>query len=214
MPAHSPKWANRPPRGPKEAPKLLFKNAENARTIRPKRSQASGWHAKRPDMQFVLCFTGQTGPGARLPPVFTATFWGSQGAPGRAPRGLHEASLQPCPHEAPKEAPKKPQEAPKRPPKRPPRGPKRPPRGPQEAPKRPQLVPPARWPTCTHRFARVHTVIQGETRFPFPAPTGFRKSSFSVCFTMVFEGFAPKPFCQFSKIAKTLGPFNKNSTSK
>ena len=111
IPAHSPKWANRPPRGPKEAPKLLFKNTENARTIRPKRSQASGWHAKRPDMQFHLCFTGQTGPWAQNTPVFTATFGGSQGAPGRAPRGLQEASLQPCPQEAPKR-PRVHQEAP------------------------------------------------------------------------------------------------------
>ena len=81
--------------------------------------------------------------------------------------------------------------------------------------------------TCSHMFTRLHTcshmlthaytcthMLHMETRFPFPAHTGFRKSSFSVCFTMVFEGFAPKPFCQFSKIAKTLGPFNKNSTSK
>ena len=151
-PAHSPKWANMPPRGFKEAPKLLFKNAENARTIRPKRSQASGWHAKRPDMQFVLCFTAQTGPGARLPPVFTATFWGSQGAPGRAPRGLHEASLQPCPHEAPKEAPKRPQEAPKRPPRGPQEATKGPPRGNQEATKRPPNAH-----SCSHMLTYEHT---------------------------------------------------------
>ena len=110
--------------------------------------------------------------------------------------------------------------------------------------------PPARWPTCTHVFAHVHTHSHMCTHIrtcshmftpaqtsshmfthvhtclhmfthaphgnalPVLALTGFRKSSFSVCFTMVFEGFAPKPFCQFSKIAKTLGPFNKNSTSK
>ena len=80
----------------------LIKNAENARTIRPKSSQASGWHAKRPDMQFHLCFTGQTGPWAENTTVFAPNFGGSQGAPGRAPRGLQEASLQPCPQEAPK----------------------------------------------------------------------------------------------------------------
>ena len=67
-----------------------------------KRSQAPGWHAKRSNMQFHLCFTGQTGPWSEKPPVFTATFGGSQGPPGRAPRGLQEASLQPCPQEAPK----------------------------------------------------------------------------------------------------------------
>ena len=63
-------------------------------------------------------------------------------APGRAPRGLQEASLQPCPQEAPKIAsgilgrivrgllpPRRPHEAPKRPP-----------RGPQEGSRRPFLL--------------------------------------------------------------------------
>ena len=70
---------------------------------------------------------------------------------------------------------------------------------------------------CSHMLTHAYTcshVLHMNARFPFPAPTGFWFGSFSVCFTMVFEGFAPKPFCQFSKIAKTLGPFNKNSTSK
>ena len=34
MPAHSPKWANTPPSGPQEAPKLLCKSNENAKTFR------------------------------------------------------------------------------------------------------------------------------------------------------------------------------------
>ena len=37
------------------------------RTLGPKSSRASGWHAKRPNMQFLLCFTGQTGPRAQKP---------------------------------------------------------------------------------------------------------------------------------------------------
>ena len=41
-----------------------FKHAENARTIRPKSSRASGWRAKRADMQCLLRFTAQTGPQA------------------------------------------------------------------------------------------------------------------------------------------------------
>ena len=104
LPCHGPSWLL-------FALPCIFKNKENARTIRPKSSQASGWHAKRPDMQFHLCFTGQTGPWAQNTPVFTATFGGSQGPPGRAPRGLQEASLQPCPQEAPKRPPRGPQEA-------------------------------------------------------------------------------------------------------
>ena len=142
LPCHGPSWLL-------FALPCIFKNKENARTIRPKSSQASGWHAKRPDMQFHLCFTGQTGPWAQNTPVFTATFGGSQGPPGRAPRGLQEASLQPCPQEAPKRPPRGHREATERPP----RGPKRPPRAHTCS----HTCPPARWPTCTHVFAHVHT---------------------------------------------------------
>ena len=108
-------------------------------------------------MQFHLCFTGQTGPWSEKPPVFTATFGGSQGPPGRAPRGLQEASLQPCPQEAPKIAsgilgrivrgllpPRRPHEAPKRPP-----------RGHQEAPRGPQELTHAH--TCSHILTHPHT---------------------------------------------------------
>ena len=107
MPAHSPKWANTPPRGPKEAPKLLFKHAENARTIRSKRSRPSGWHAKRPNMQFHQCFTSQTCPWAEKAPVLI-NFWrvprGPREGPKRPPRGLLAA----MPPRGPKEAPKTP----------------------------------------------------------------------------------------------------------
>ena len=109
-------------------------------TIRQKRSQASGWHAKRPDMQFHLCFTGQTGPWAENTTVFAPNFGGSQGAPGRAPRGLQEASLQPCPQEAPKRYHMSSLDAPRRsktPPRRSqdaPRRSKTPPRRPQDGP--------------------------------------------------------------------------------
>ena len=37
------------------------------RTLGPKSSRASGWHAKTPDVQFILCFTGQTGPPVQFP---------------------------------------------------------------------------------------------------------------------------------------------------
>ena len=114
IPAHSPKWANMPPRGLKEAPKLLFKNTENARTIRQKSSQASGWHVKSPNMQFLSCFTMQTGPRLQKPQFLLPFFSGSQEAPGRPPRGLQEGSLQPCFQEAPKTPPRDPQEASKR----------------------------------------------------------------------------------------------------
>ena len=50
----------------------VFKSVENARTIRQTSSQASGWHAKRPDMQFIVCFIDQTGFGAGLHPLIIA----------------------------------------------------------------------------------------------------------------------------------------------
>ena len=44
--------------------RTLFKNAESARTLRPTSSRPSGWRAKTANVQFVLCFTAQTGPPA------------------------------------------------------------------------------------------------------------------------------------------------------
>ena len=47
--------------------RCVFKNEENARTIRPKSSRASGGRAQRPEMQFVLCFTIENWPPAQKP---------------------------------------------------------------------------------------------------------------------------------------------------
>ena len=89
---------------------------ENARTIRSKRSEASGRCAKTPHVRFVLCFTAQTGLRAQNPLVFIGFREAVPGPPKRPLKRLPGA----------------------RAPKTPPRAPKRPPRGPQEAPKRPQ----------------------------------------------------------------------------
>ena len=104
-------------------------------------------------MQFYLCFTGQTGPWAENTPVFAPNFGGSQGAPGRAPRGLQEASPLPRFQEDSKRPPRGSQEAPKRPPRGPQEVPKKAPRGPQEAPRRPPLDhhPPINQPSIYHR---------------------------------------------------------------
>ena len=64
LPCHGPFWLLFP------LP-CFFKSVENARTIRQKSSQASGRHAQRPNMQFLLCFTIQNCSWAQKPLVFT-----------------------------------------------------------------------------------------------------------------------------------------------
>ena len=111
----------------------LFKNAENARTIRPKSSQASGWHAKTANMRFLLYFTMKTGLRPQKPQLFN----GFREAPKRPPGGPQEAYKRaPCGHTS-KRPPRGPQEASKRPPRGPKEAPRRPPGGPKQAPKRP-----------------------------------------------------------------------------
>ena len=118
----------------------LFKNAENARTIRPKSSQASGWHAKTANMQFALHSPARIALRLSKPWFLNGCGWGQE-ATGRAPRGLQEASPLPRLQEAPTKPPRGPQEAPKRPPNGPQEAPKRPPRSPQGVPKRPPRGP-------------------------------------------------------------------------
>ena len=73
----------------------VFKNEENARTIRQKSSQASGWHAKRPNMQFILCFTGRTGPPVQFARMFHPLLAGPKWLSG----GPQEAFRRPpCSH--------------------------------------------------------------------------------------------------------------------
>ena len=110
----------------------VFKNEENARTIRSKSSQASGRCAKTPHVRFVLCFTALNGLRPQNPWVFIGFREAVPGPPKRPLKRLPGAR-----------APKTPQDAPKRPP-----------RGPQEAPKRPQEPEFANGP-CVFRVSEV-----------------------------------------------------------
>ena len=79
----------------------VFKNEENARTIRSKSSQASGRHAKTPHVRFVLCFTAQTGLRAQNPWVFIGFREAVPGPPKRPPQRLAGAR----PPQAPRPGP-------------------------------------------------------------------------------------------------------------
>ena len=115
----------------------LCKNEKNATTIRPKSSQASGWHAKTPNMHFLLYFTMKAGLRTQKPLVFLMVSErppsGPQEAPKRPTRGFPAATLPSGPQDVPKRPQEAPQEAPKRPPGGPQEAPRSPPRGPQEA---------------------------------------------------------------------------------
>ena len=81
----------------------VFKNEENARTIRSKRSEASGRCAKTPHVRFVLCFTAQTGLRAQKPQLFKGFHGTVPGPPKRPPKRLPGAR-------APKKPPRAPQD--------------------------------------------------------------------------------------------------------
>ena len=66
----------------------VFKNVENARTIRSKSSQASGRRAKTPHVRFVLCFTARTGLRPQNPRVFIGFREAVPGPPKRPPKRL------------------------------------------------------------------------------------------------------------------------------
>ena len=86
----------------------LFKSEE---TLRPFAKHVLGPPAgtlRGPTCSFTCALQAKLALGLKNA-VFTATFGGPQGAPGRAPRGLQEASLQPCPQEAPRRPPRGPQ---------------------------------------------------------------------------------------------------------
>ena len=91
---------------------LRLQNAENARTIRSKSSQASGRRAKTPHVRFVLCFTAQTGLRAQNPRVFIGFREAVPGPPKRPPKRLPGAR-------ASRRPPRGLQEASKSPPRRP-----------------------------------------------------------------------------------------------
>ena len=62
--------------------------------------------------------------------------------------------------------------------------------------------------TCSHMCTRAYTcshVPHTQTRFPFPALTGFALGSYLLCFTMVFEHIVKKRFLNLTKMDKTFG---------
>ena len=79
----------------------VFKNEENARTIRSKSSQASGRRAKTPHVRFVLCFTARTGLRAQNPRVFIGFREAVPGPPKRPPKRLPGAKTPKPPSQAP-----------------------------------------------------------------------------------------------------------------
>ena len=81
----------------------VFKNAENARTIRSKSSQASGRCAKTPHVRFVLCFTAQTGLRAQNPLVFIGFREAVPGPPKRPLKRLPGARAPKTPPRAPQD---------------------------------------------------------------------------------------------------------------
>ena len=82
----------------------VFKNEENARTIRSKSSKASGRRAKTPHVRFVLCFTARTGLRAQNPRVFIGFREAVPGPPKRPPKRLPGARLPEPRAQAPQEA--------------------------------------------------------------------------------------------------------------
>ena len=82
----------------------VFKNEENARTIRSKSSQASGRRAKTPHVRFVLCFTARTGLRAQNPRVFIGFREAVPGPPKRPPQRLAGARPPKPRGQAPQEA--------------------------------------------------------------------------------------------------------------
>ena len=81
----------------------VFKNVENARTIRSKSSQASGRRAKTPHVRFVLCFTAQTGLRPQNPRVFIGFREAVPGPPKRPPKRLPGARASRRPPRAPRD---------------------------------------------------------------------------------------------------------------
>ena len=79
----------------------VFKNEENARTIRSKSSKASGRRAKTPHVRFVLCFTARTGLRAQNPRVFIGFREAVPGPPKRPPKRLPGAKTPKPPSQAP-----------------------------------------------------------------------------------------------------------------
>ena len=79
----------------------VFKNVENARTIRSKSSQASGRRAKTPHVRFVLCFTARTGLRPQNPRVFIGFREAVPGPPKRPPKRLPGAKTPKPPSQAP-----------------------------------------------------------------------------------------------------------------
>ena len=90
----------------------VFKNEENARTIRSKSSKASGRRTKTPHVRFVLCFTARAGLRAQNPRVFIGFREAVPGPPKRPPKRLPGAR-------ASRRPPRGLQEASKSPPRRP-----------------------------------------------------------------------------------------------
>ena len=79
----------------------VFKNEENARTIRSKSSKASGRRAKTPHVRFVLCFTARTGLRAQNPRVFIGFREAVPGPPKRPPKRLPGAKTPKPPGQGP-----------------------------------------------------------------------------------------------------------------
>ena len=77
------------------------------RTLGPTSSQASGWHAKRPTVQFILCFTIENWPRAQQPYVFIV-FGGVAGGPREAPKRPRRCLFAAMPPRGPQEASKRP----------------------------------------------------------------------------------------------------------